>query len=421
MTKKEQLLSDYINLAKKLNKLPSFTDCAKFNISKDRIRHYFSNLGELKALAIETDKTLEDYKLPLTVALPDVHAYRLQLEEKNTKKQNKNAVQVTDKFQYIEQFSANVFNGKIKPVKPYKGKKNTDRILSLVLSDLHIGSDIKSVETGIADFGTKEEARRLAALTQQVIEYKPQYRDTTELDVLLLGDIIQGRLHDPADGAPIAEQTCRAIHLLTQVLSHLAANFKKVRVRCISGNHDRSTARHHNRAVNQKWDSYHTIIAYALKSALSAQKNVEFYIPKTPYGVYEVFGQKILFTHGDTVLKPGFPSSSIQIKNLEGQINKINASLHDKEEYKVCIVGHVHTASQTFLNNGTVMITNGALVEPDEFSVSIGIMESQNGQMLFESVPGFAVGDTRFIRVGRTHDKDASLDSIIKPWEGLES
>jgi hypothetical protein len=207
--------------------------------------------------------------------------------------------------------------------------------------------------------------------------------------------------------------------LLTQALTQLSLNFREVKVYCNSGNHGRNTGRHHDRAVNQKWDSIETIINYALKYALKNVKNVDVIIPKTPYLEYKVFGKKIFATHGDTVLNPGYPGKSIKTGVLENQINRINASLKDSDEYSVFIVGHVHVASVTHLSNNSVMITNGSLVPVDEYAVSIGMMESANGQYLFESVEGFPVGDCRFIKVSQEDDTNKELDKIIKPFEGL--
>lgn len=300
-----------------------------------------------------------------------------------------------------------------------KGNKKVSRAVNLILSDLHFGSDISKLETGTLDFGRVEEARRFARVTKEVLEYKPQYRNDTELNVLLLGDIIQNQLHDPRDGAPMAEQVCRAIHLISQALAHFSQNFPKVNIHFNSGNHGRNGARHHNRAVNQKWDSIETIIYFALKDAFKNQKNMSFHLPLTPYVTYEVFGKKIFATHGDTVLKPGYPGKGINTGSLENQINKINATLNDNDEYSVFIVGHVHTGSTTHLANGAVMITNGALVPSDEFAVSIGLLENSCGQYLFESVPGFPVGDQRFIRVNFKDDQNKELDKIIQKFDGL--
>lgn len=308
---------------------------------------------------------------------------------------------------------------KIKEYKVSSKKEKISRELNLVLSDLHIGSDIDGDTTGELNFGKVEESRRLARIIRETIEYKSEHRENTRLNVLLLGDIIQNQLHDQRDGAPLAEQAARAINLLSQALAQLSANFREVRVFCNTGNHGRNTGRHHDRAVNQKWDSIETIIYYSLKQTMSSLKNITVEIPKTPYIAYEVFGKKVFATHGDTVLSPGYPGSSIKTGVIQNQINRINASLNDQNEYAVFICGHVHVASVTHLSNGAVMLTNGSLVPVDEYAVSIGMTETANGQYIFESVSGFPVGDCRYIKVSDKDDEDKSLDLIIKPFESL--
>lgn len=320
----------------------------------------------------------------------------------------------------IESLAERVFKGKVQPLAKTKAKKSKiERTVNVILSDLHIGSDVSKEETGYQNFGKVEEARRAASLVKQICSYKEQYRESSKLVVHLIGDIIQGQLHDPRDGAVQAEQFSRALHILSQMIAHFAASFPEVDIWCATGNHGRNTARHFNRAVHQKWDSIETEIYVSLMFACSSLSNVKFHIPKTPYCKVPVFGHKFFTTHGDTVLKPGYPGKAIQIGSLEQQINKINASLPDADEYAIFAVGHVHTPSITFLNNGKVMITNGCMVPVDQFSVSIGEMESQCGQWIWESTPKHPVGDQRLIKVGKADDDNEDLDKVIKPWTRL--
>jgi predicted phosphodiesterase len=401
--------------AKDLNLNPQDVDSTEFwavaspkSISEWEVRKY-GGFTKIKSLVA-----------PYQVSESDRHGIMNSLELTREKIHKRIEIQKSLMLEDIRAFSDQVFTGRIKPIaSSNKSRAKTKRVLNAVLSDIHIGADVKLKETGVLNYGPVEEARRLAAVVKQIVEYKPQYRDETELELLLLGDIIQNSLHDPRDGAPLAEQVCRAIHLLGQAIAHLAANFKRIRVRCNTGNHGRNKGRHLDRATNQKWDSIETILYYALKSACSPLKNVEFDIPLTPYGIYENFGNKILYTHGDTVLNPGYPGRAINVKKLEEQINKINASLPDKDEIKVVIVGHVHTGSVTYLSNGAVMITNGALIPVDEYAVSLGMLESAAGQFIFESVEGFPVGDVRYICVNGDNDQDVALDKIIRPWSSM--
>lgn len=390
------------NLAKPIDKV-SLRDLSEHGIAERQVRKH-GGLSKIRNVYFP----LDDKDLKTISELKHTSSYTSKLE----KQIGERLILETQ----LEEAIKNIPKIKISQYKPKK-KQKINRELTLVLSDLHIGSDIKKEETGLIDFGKTEESRRLAKIIKETIDYKEHYREQTEINVLIIGDIIENRLHDPTVGAPVAEQSARAIYLLTQALAQLSASFPKVKVMFCTGNHGRNTGRHHNRATNQKWDSIESIIYYAIKNSLRDNTNIQFNFPLTPYGVYSVFGKKIFVTHGDTVLNLGYPGSNINTKSLETQINKINASLPDQDEYSVFIGGHVHIGSMVYLSNGATVITNGPLVPANEYAVSIGLMESVCGQYLFESVPGYAVGDSRYIRVTVDDDKNKELDKIITPWE----
>lgn len=301
-----------------------------------------------------------------------------------------------------------------------KSKAKTARILNVAISDTHYGSRLDAREVG-RPYGPVEEARRTAAIVRQVADYKRQYRDETELFVHILGDILQGQLHDPRDGAPLAEQVATSVRVLVQALAYLAHEFPKgVTVYCTTGNHGRNKSRHAERGVNQKWDSIEMMVYVALKEAMRVYSNVKFIIPLSPHYTWQAFDQMGFATHGDTVLNPGFPNRAIQTESITKQINSINAAAGKKgDEYSLFVVGHVHTGSQTYLGSGSVLMTNGCLIPPDSYALSIGIFETACGQWLWESVKGHIVGDSRFVTVDENTDADESLDAIIQPFDGI--
>lgn len=313
-----------------------------------------------------------------------------------------------------------VFHNKIPaPKSQPKSKAKIKRIVNVMLSDTHYGARLDKREVGRA-YGAVEEARRTAAVIRQVADYKRQYRDESELFVHLIGDIIQGQLHDKRDGAPLAEQVASALRVLVQAFVYLANEFPKVTVFCSTGNHGRNGMRHQERAVHQKWDSIEFMIYVALREALRDYKNVTFELPLSPHYTWKAFDQQGFATHGDTVLNPGFPNKAIQVEAVTKQINSINASAGKTgDEYGLFIVGHVHTGSQTYLGSGSVFMTNGCLIPPDPYALSIGIFDTACGQWIWESVPGHIVGDSRFVTVDEKTDQDESLDSIIQPFSGL--
>lgn len=301
----------------------------------------------------------------------------------------------------------------------YKPNKNksTERVLTAVFSDHHIGSDIVKPETKLS-YGPVEEARALAYLTENIINYKLQYRDETVLNLLMIGDIIENELHGRTSADLLHLQTCRAIWLYPQVLKQLAANFKKIRVYFAVGNHGRDMAIHQQRATSLKYNALETTIYYAIRQAMSDYKNIEFIQPMTPWVEFELFENKGYATHGDTHLNPGNPGKKIDVGGLENQINRINASLKDDEEYKVFVAGHVHQALITPLPNRAYLIVNGALTPPNTFAQSLNIMEAPQIQVMWEAVPNHPVGDSRMIDVSKSAN-DKNLDKIIVPFKGL--
>jgi hypothetical protein len=317
-----------------------------------------------------------------------------------------------------EVFGQALASPKIKVEKP-RGK--TGRYLNLVLSDLHYGSNLDPRELG-HKYGPIEEARRTAHILKTVALYKRDHRNETELLVHLIGDIIQGQLHDMRDGAPLAEQVAAAMRILIQALRFLSVQFPKgVTVHCTPGNHGRNTARHHNRATNQKWDSIETMIYLALKEAAAFLPNVKVVLSYQPEYYWDAFGYVGLGTHGDTVIQPGYPGNSIDVKGISRQVDKINNSrvMKGQAPLSLVVVGHVHIGSMTHLPGGTVAITNSCLIPPDAYAKSIGIFETANGQWMWETTAEHAVGDARFITVDHKTDEDESLDSIIAPFTGL--
>lgn len=414
-----EILKEYVKLTRKLGKFPNAHEITRFITSERQIKNHFGSFKALKTLALKTHPELNDVIIPAKLIFEDLEDYKLELAKNHINKKNKIVLDNLLTVDALSRFVDTIYTGQIKPYKANSQKKATTRALNLVLSDLHFGADIKSEETGYLNFGAVEESRRFAEVIKQTIDYKPHYRTVTELHVNLLGDIIQHKLHDAQDAAPVSEQISRAIHLLSQGLAQLGEAFGSVKVYCATGNHGRDLNRHHSRATSGKWDSVETVIYFAIKKILAQYKNITFVIPKTPYVTYEVFGHKVFSTHGDNVIKVGNPGKSLNIASVENQMNRINASMTDTEEIKVCIVGHTHCASVSNLNSGCVMITNGALPPVDQYTVSIGYTENRASQTIFESTSEHAVGDVRFIRVGKSTDEDKKLDLIIKPFGGF--
>lgn len=349
---------------------------------------------------------------------------KIELSKKASKstKVIKALAEELDQVQTFESAIKNVFGNGLPAVKAFKPRKIVGKgrpaEANILLSDMHFGTDLKSAE-GFMQYGFVEEARCMASIVSRVCEYKPSHREHTDLNVYLGGDLIRGKIHEREYSMPMALQTADALWLLVQSIRVWAANFKKVTVRCVTGNHDRSPDTHPGKAVGGRFDSEASKIYYALKLALAQQENVEVVIPMTQYHSFEIFGERVYLGHGDINLNPGNPGSKISTRSLESQINNLNVGAVSRGEkpFRLFMVGHVHVGSLIHLSMGD-LITNGTLQPSDAFATSIGYYSAARGQVMFESVPGHIVGDYRFLSVNEATHKDSSLDRIIKPFSG---
>lgn len=296
-------------------------------------------------------------------------------------------------------------------------KKPKQRIVNLAISDTHFHSLLDPREVPLA-YGPHEEARRLGKVIRDTIEYKPQYRNETELFVHVFGDLIEGSLHDPRDAATVTMQFGAALFYLVQAAQQLSANYPKVTFRCVPGNHGRNKKRHPERATSEKWDSFENMIYLAFKYAVATLPNVTVEIPYTPYYTYQAFDKTGFITHGDTVLNVGFPSDTINIKSIRNQINEWNAG---ETNYDLFMVGHVHTGCLVEIPSGPTFMSNSCLVPPNGYAIASGRPHVKCGQWVWESTEGHIVGDSRFLNVNETTDKDADFEKVIKPFFGFET
>lgn len=286
------------------------------------------------------------------------------------------------------------------------------RSVCLLLSDLHIGADLKQGDNPLP-YRALEEARRLEYVLRQAIDYKPQYRADSELVLMLNGDLIEGLLlHDFRDGAPLIEQKVAFQRYMERFVGECARAYPRVRIYCQPGNHGRDKVRHPGRATSSKFDSHETGMYYALSRACTALKNVTWDIPFRAATLVDLHGSKLLLTHGDTEVKLGDPDHKAT-ENAQ-ILAEINASNLYGAQIAALAAGHFH--KPRYLPKKIRQIFNGALVPPNGHARGAGYIGESCGQWLWESVPGHPVGDTRFIEVGSMQDTDERLGGIIEAF-----
>lgn len=301
-----------------------------------------------------------------------------------------------------------------------KAAESTKRVISIDISDNHFGCNIAANEVGqVNEYNWTIAGRRIALAFKQVMEYKTQYRNETNLVISINGDNLAGVIHGQEwEVDLLTTQTVGALHILVQAISFVASSFSRIDIHMTPGNHGRMMHKaSRDRATANKWDSHENILFHSLALALKQHENIHCHIPLAPFAVYKIFDHHIFQTHGDTVIKIGNPGNAIKMQDMMHQINAINSSTIMKgNRISVAKFGHVHTQTVQLLSNGCMALINGCSSGTDPFANSIGIFGNSVVQLLHETVPRWPVGDIRFLQLSSA-DKNRDLDKIIKPFE----
>jgi hypothetical protein len=322
---------------------------------------------------------------------------------------------------FLSAVSEHLAGHRIEPV-GYARKTLSDRpakrkVIPL-LSDLHFGSNL-SPKDNPTPFGPVEESRRFDKVVHEIADYKPQYRNDTDLLLLLNGDLIEGFLgHDNTrDESPLVEQEIILLKYMEAAIGHLAAAYPRVTVHCQPGNHGRDKLLHPGRATSSKWKGIEWKLYKVLEMLCRSLPNVTFDVPYMAVSIIDVFGSKILVSHGDTEVPIKHPDSGASWN--AAQLAQINSSRRYGCEFIAAMFGHYHAGR---LIPGTIWrIHNAALVPPAGYARGMSGNDEKCGQWLIEGVKDHPIGDTRFLDVGPSEDHDQSLGKIIKPFRLSEA
>lgn len=349
--------------------------------------------------------------------------HKTSYENKKLKKENK---YIIEKVITHDDFLAEVSKiSKLCPIKlhpkinPLKKPKCSKRTIVAHISDTHFGCRINREELdGVNEYNSVIASRRMALLANHIVNYKTSKRKETNLKLVLNGDMFAGVIYNQEGGVElISTQFSIGLRILSQFISFVAGYFNNVEIVGISGNHTRMMHKQDKgRAVSQKYDSFETLLYISLKETFKDYTNVSFEIPSAPYARFKLYGFNYLATHGDTVISVGNTGKSINIEKITNSINNFTVAL--KENINVVMLGHVHMASISQLNNGEFLVINGTLSGVDSFAQSLGYVSNNIVQEIFEVTETHPLGDIRLIDVSAA-DKNTNLDKIIEPPMGL--
>jgi hypothetical protein len=292
------------------------------------------------------------------------------LDAGQRKQENANLKAAYERIRFLEKDrdARLKMEGTVKIVK-ISSKRNRHRVESTALtiwSDWHVEQrvDPRTV-SGLNEFSpsiAKERAERLARKTVDFLEMFQQDTDINTLVIALLGDFINGNIHEElieTNYMPPVEAAIYAQNLIASaieyILEHTSVNLV---IPCHSGNHPRITRKvHHSSEAGNSLEFY---MYHNLKDYFRYEKRVQFQIADGYHSYLEVYGRTIRFHHGHNVkFGGGIGGLFIPAYKAISQWNKARPAELD-------VFGHFHQTK-----DGGNFRCNGSLVGYDAFALSI--------------------------------------------------
>lgn len=235
----------------------------------------------------------------------------------------------------------------------YKEDTNADNAGILCCSDWHVGLVTTNIHNQYNDLIM---LKRVKELTERSIEYG-KLNKINQMNVLLLGDIINGNIHIQnriTNSIDIVSQTINATEVISQMLIELRKNFNEVRVFWTRGNHDRMTA---NLKESMDNENYMDLVWYMLK-AKSINTDIKFIDNEYSNDmiISDINGYEIVATHG-------------QYDRVNANtVTKINSYVpKDINKHRILVMGHYHSPLERE-EFDTEFLVNGSLVGTDDYA-----------------------------------------------------
>ena len=273
--------------------------------------------------------------------------------------------------------------GAIKPLKfevkaPFKSHviEDTDEeVAVLVLSDLHFGKKTSYYNTTIA----LERFNKTIDNFIKVVMQQKKSIPINKICLLLTGDIVDGEnifpTHNHHIDSPVLSQVFDTAPVFVERIAELASMFEEVSIHCVRGNHGRVSKHNHE---DTNFDLFYYKV---LEIALRDVENVKFNVCRGWSHIVEVNGVKILQYHGHQIKM----TLNLPWYGITTRVSRW-ASTEKLADFDVAIQGHFHAASILRWNN-KLIITNGTIVDGDDFALEFLGLESSQSQWCFGTHP----------------------------------
>lgn len=254
---------------------------------------------------------------------------------------------------------------------PRSGPRHHGTVV-VMLSDMHFDEVVRPEEVhGVNAYNRTIAEQRLERWTRNVVKLARNHLTGVTYDgcVLLLGgDTFSGDIHEELQQTNEDTALGSLLHWTEQMcapIEHLAAEFGKLHVAAVPGNHGRTTRK--PRAKLRARTNFDWLLAKQLERHFTKDKRVTFQVPEAASTIVDIYGWRHWFEHGDAV-KGGGGIGGIwpPIMRLRARRQQYLASSRQRP-FDTMWMGHWHQLIQT-----PDLVVNGSLKAFDEFASTMG-------------------------------------------------
>ena len=297
--------------------------------------------------------------------------HRTKKTNSYTAKENKTILDEWNKrddlLETIENTVKNMSLSKYKVPVYKKSKSRKNMTLELLFSDVHYGKYVNGVEGNFVDHKViRERVRKIAESIVKEIHRESKSFNVERLVLAMLGDMIENADFHGKESAKGCEfSTSRQIQeaiesIFKDLILPIAMTGIKIHIPCVTGNHDRIDK--NKTYVNPGEDNLTHILYKTLKLLCEVQglKNVTFDIVTRLYTHVEIYGNVVIYEHGDELKNLNRDTMANMMSKRGVQIGKV------ANFYRV---GHFH--EPVVYGQGRMMV-NGSVPGQDTYAESKG-------------------------------------------------
>ncbi len=241
-----------------------------------------------------------------------------------------------------------------------KYKRDSKKTCFILLSDWHIGEIVSFEETELNEYNLEIAHTRILLLLEKISEILIKEKPT-EVNLLFLGDLISGIIHDELeDQTNMIDQ----LSVATYFASLLIKAINPTNIYGIYGNHGRVNKNKKSKNIRNNFE----LILFKMVSLITGK---EIKTSKSPYLLFKTLNETCFMTHGDFITSYGqLPAYGILRKQMF--VNKYSRMLN-MDHPRFVFLGHFHEP-QSLSQFGDHVIVNGSLIGVNEYCLKRGLL-----------------------------------------------